>query len=237
MAMGVGRFAADGIAVVSGVLRPAEVERLCDLGEPLLRGAAGPRPGVRRALEKVPEFADVLNDSQVPALAERITGPAARVVRSILFDKSADTWAVPWHQDATVALRERADAPGFGPWSVKDGEAHARPPRELLDEILVVRLHLDDCGPDNGPLRVIPGSHRSGVHPERNLGVIVETGPVVECVVKAGDAVLMRPHSVHSSPRATRPARRRVLHLEMTARELPTGLAWGETAMLSVSRG
>ena len=30
------------------------------------------------------------------------------------------------------------------------------------ESMLVVRLHLDDCGEDNGPLRVLPGSHRLG---------------------------------------------------------------------------
>ena len=31
-----------------------------------------------------------------------------------------------------------------------------------MSRLLTVRLHLDDCGNDNGPLRVVPSSHRRG---------------------------------------------------------------------------
>jgi hypothetical protein len=31
------------------------------------------------------------------------------------------------------------------------------PPAEILDKMLTLRVHLDDCGEENGPLRVIPG--------------------------------------------------------------------------------
>ena len=84
-------------------------------------------------------------------------------VRAIYFDKSPEAnWLVPWHQDLTVALRSRREVPGFGPWSVKDGVPHVQPPVERLEQMLTVRLHLDDADEGNGALRVLPGSHRSG---------------------------------------------------------------------------
>jgi hypothetical protein len=64
-----------------------------------------------------------------------------------------------WHQDRAIAVRDRVDVPGFGPWSVKAGLVHVEPPVDILERMLAVRLHLDDCGEDNGPLRVLPGSH------------------------------------------------------------------------------
>jgi hypothetical protein len=67
-------------------------------------------------------------------------------VRAIYFDKSSDAnWLVPWHQDLTLALRERLESPGFGPWSVKDGIPHVQPPVELLERMLTVRIHFDDA--------------------------------------------------------------------------------------------
>ena len=48
-------------------------------------------------------------------------------VRAIYFDKSPEAnWLVPWHQDLTLALRSRAEVPGFGPWS-SEGRRSSRP--------------------------------------------------------------------------------------------------------------
>jgi ectoine hydroxylase-related dioxygenase (phytanoyl-CoA dioxygenase family) len=81
-------------------------------------------------------------------------------VRAIFFDKSSGSnWLVPWHQDLTIAVASKCEAPGFGPWSVKDGIPHVQPPDELLKQMIALRLHLDDCDASNGALRVIPGSH------------------------------------------------------------------------------
>lgn len=45
-----------------------------------------------------------------------------RPVRSILFDKSrASNWSLGWHQDRTIAVAERVDAPGFLSWNRKGG--------------------------------------------------------------------------------------------------------------------
>ena len=43
----------------------------------------------------------------------------------------------------TLALRARAEVPGFGPWSTKNGIPHVQPPVDLLKQMLAVRLHLD----------------------------------------------------------------------------------------------
>ena len=50
----------------------------------------------------------------------------------------------------------------FGPWSVKDGVPHVQAPAEYLEQMLAVRLHLDDADEENGALRVLVGSHRLG---------------------------------------------------------------------------
>jgi ectoine hydroxylase-related dioxygenase (phytanoyl-CoA dioxygenase family) len=60
-------------------------------------------------------------------------------------------------------VREQRDVPGWGPWSTKDGVLHVRPPAEVMARMLAVRVHLDDCGESDGPLRVLPGSHKHGL--------------------------------------------------------------------------
>ena len=143
--------------------------------------------------------------------------PGAFCVRGLMFDKTPGrNWKVAWHRDETVAVRERVEADGFGPWSVKHGVPHVRPPRGggVLAGMLTARLHVDACGPDSGPLRVRPGSHDGD-----GRGEVTVTAGV-------GDVLLMRPLLEHASSAATDPAHRRVLHLEFAAEELPGEMEW-----------
>ena len=49
-------------------------------------------------------------------VAASILGPECLPVRAILFDKNADqNWSLGWHQDRTIAVRQRIDIDGFGP--------------------------------------------------------------------------------------------------------------------------
>lgn len=58
----------------------------------------------------------------IGAIAAAVLGPGARPVRAILFDKTAErNWALGWHQDRTIVVKERVDADGCGPWTVKSG--------------------------------------------------------------------------------------------------------------------
>jgi len=52
---------------------------------------------------------------------------------------------------------------GFGSWTVKAGVHHVQPPTDVLENMVAVRIHLDECREDNGPVRVIPGSHSKGL--------------------------------------------------------------------------
>ncbi len=103
----------------------------------------------------------------IGAIAATAIGPRALPVRAILFDKTAERhWALCWHQDRTIVVRERIDAPGFGPWTVKSGLIQAEPPFKTLERMVKVRVHPDPVDASNAPLRIVPGSHRLGRLPE-----------------------------------------------------------------------
>lgn len=73
----------------------------------------------------------------IGAVAASVLGQGAKPVRAILFNKSAETnWSLAWHQDRTICVRERREAPGFGPWTVKGGMLHVAPPFELLSKMV-----------------------------------------------------------------------------------------------------
>ncbi|HSZ56358.1 MAG TPA: phytanoyl-CoA dioxygenase family protein [Tepidisphaeraceae bacterium] len=97
-----------------------------------------------------------------------------------------------------------------------------------LAVMLTVRLHLDDCGPDNGPLKVIAGSHRSRILSQQRIEQQLATAPARDCCVERGGVVLMRPLLLHASSSATQSGHRRVVHLEYAASSLPQGLEWAE---------
>jgi hypothetical protein len=96
----------------------------------------------------------------------------------------------------------------------------------ILKNMLPFRLYLDDCVPGNGPVRVLPGSHRHGRIAESDIPEWRQRVAEVVCTVPRGGALRMRPLLVHASSPAVSPGRRRVLHIEYAAEELPGGLEW-----------
>lgn len=213
-----------GFAVVPNVLADEEVDDLIRAIETELHGAAA---GVRQPHEVFPAIRDLVSGGEIRKLVEPAVGKEARVVRSILFDKTAErNWGVPWHQDLTIAVAEQREVAGFTGWSVKEGVNHVQAPREVLEGMLTVRLHLDDCGAENGPLWVLPGTHRNGWLDSEAIDLAKREGKEEACLVKRGGAVLMRPLLLHASSRATKPGRRRVLHLEFASQGLPGGLSY-----------
>jgi hypothetical protein len=153
--------------------------------------------------------------------------PGARAVQCTLFDKSADkNWLVALHQDLSIPVRERVPDPECRGWSEKEGVIYVQPPVAVLESLVAVRAHLDDCGPESGPLRVVPRSHRHGRLSPDAAKVLREQHGEVECIALRGGAIAMRPLLLHSSSKARTQSRRRVLHFLFGPPELVCGLRW-----------
>jgi hypothetical protein len=116
------------------------------------------------------------------------------------------------------------ELPGYRGWSNKAGVWQVQPPAEVLANMVAVRVHLDDCQASNGPLRIIPGSHRCGWI--EDLDAWKSRVPEVICTVSIGGVVTMCPLTLHASARSDQIANRRVIHIEYAAAELPSGLDW-----------
>jgi len=138
----------------------------------------------------------------------------AVAVQAIAFDKTVGTnWKVAWHQDLMFPFAEAVSVPEYDLASMKDGIDYARPPVSVLEEMLAVRLHLDDCDAGNGPLRVSSGTHRAGVLPMSEVAGLVKARGETVCLAEEGEALLMRPLLLHASSKALEPRHRRVLHV------------------------
>jgi ectoine hydroxylase-related dioxygenase (phytanoyl-CoA dioxygenase family) len=172
---------------------------------------------------------DLAESSAIRAVVKTILGSGARVVCGILFDETEGAnWKVPWHQDVTIAVDRRVEAAGYGPWSMKAGVLHVQPPASVLERMVSVRLHLDDCPKDNGALRVIAGSHSNDTLEERLIQDLAERSVAVTCAMQRGGALVMRPLLLHASSASSIPGHRRIIHFDYAATELPTGMGWAE---------
>lgn len=223
-----------GFAVVESVVESETVSSLLRalankrIDQPASQ-RAGKAFGIRNLLNVVPLTRDLANSAPCRSLVEPILGSDVRVVRGIYFDKHRDAnWKVAWHQDLTIAVQQRIDVDGYGPWSTKAGIHHVQPPVAILENMLTVRLHLDDTDEANGALRVVPGSQQHGrLNPEEIEFWKQQQSPFT-CVVKSGGAIVMKPLLFHSSLAAVKPKHRRVLHFEYSSSDLPSGLRWFE---------
>jgi hypothetical protein len=153
--------------------------------------------------------------------------PGAVAVQCTLFDKSADrNWLVGLHQDVAIPVQERVAHPECSGWSEKEGVLYVQPPVRVLESLVAVRLHLDDCGPESGPLRVVPRSHRHGRLSADEAKTLRQQQGEVECLADRGGVVMIRPLLLHSSSKARAQSRRRVLHFLFGPSELTCGLRW-----------
>lgn len=182
--------------------------------------------GVR--LSGIPELRPCLSPAgPVGHVAASILGPESLPVRAILFDKNADqNWSLGWHQDRTIAVRQRVDIDGFGPWSVRSGMVHVEPPFDLLASMVTVRVHLDAVPEKNAPLLAAPGSHKQGRIPTSEIPEVVRQCGIITCLAAAGDIWLYAAPILHASDAASQPAHRRVLQIDYAVGQLPGGLEW-----------
>jgi ectoine hydroxylase-related dioxygenase (phytanoyl-CoA dioxygenase family) len=181
--------------------------------EPLQRSRAG-----ARHILGVSAISGLACDPRLVDIASRWLNAAAIPFKATLFEKGSDAnWLISWHQDTALPMTERRDIAGWGPWSLKSGVTYAHAPAHVLERVIALRVHLDDSTADNGPLRVLPGSHLQGVISDAHIHELSRRMKPVQCTVNAGGVIAMRPLLVHASSKASNEAQRRVLHLEYAA--------------------
>lgn len=215
-----------GFVVLESVIEAERLPSLRSEADRLL-DAAPEKGGARNGLNKSELFRELAFSEPLAGLARSILGTAALPVKLTIFDKTPRAnWKVPWHQDLTITVRERREVPGYGPWTEKGGLPHVQPPVGLLEKIVALRVHLDETSTNNGALRVIPGSHRSGRWSDRDIRRLLTEREEVVCPVAAAGVMMMSPLLLHASSASAAPSRRRVLHFEYCGAELPGGLCW-----------
>jgi ectoine hydroxylase-related dioxygenase (phytanoyl-CoA dioxygenase family) len=215
----------DGFAVIPGVLPEAQ----CRVVESHLAGLGTDIAGTRNLLDAdwCVSMAAMLRSSDylAPILADSVA------VQCTYFDKSPSVnWLVPIHQDLSIPVQKRVAHSELRGWAEKEGSLFVQPPPSVLEALIAIRLHIDDSGPENGPLRVIPGSHRSGRLLGADQATLRANRTEFSCTTPRGGVVAMKPLLLHASSKSASPRPRRVLHYLYGPLELPFGLGWCRAA-------
>jgi Phytanoyl-CoA dioxygenase (PhyH) len=210
-----------GFALLPALLETGHLDEVAEFLEPWLQGAVG-----SRNLLAQPQCRDTAAQLKTLLVEAGLLDGASVAVQCTLFDKTADrNWLVALHQDTSIPASTRSPDAAM-PIAIKESEPYVQPPVEVLQSLLAVRVHLDDCGADAGPLRVVPGSHRAGRLGDAEARGLRDVHGEVTCTAARGDALAMRPLLLHASSRARAPVRRRVLHFLFGPACLPHGLVW-----------
>ena len=224
----------DGFVLLRGVFRDEEVNRSIQqwnevqrrhsANEAILANEGGPAYGARNLLQLWPGVMELARQPRLCHSFRVVLGDQAGVVRVLFFDKPpGHSWALPWHKDYNIAVVAHGVTGTFTKPTTKAGVPHVMAPFALLNTMLTARIHLDDVTACNGPLRVIPGSHRFYL-----TGEDEPREPVTICC-GAGDVLLMRPLLTHASGNTQPDANthRRIIHLECAnSPVLPDGYEW-----------
>ena len=147
-------------------------------------------------------YFDIIRDERLLAVLRRLLGPAVRLQNSKLNLKSSGGAPVEWHQDWA-----------FYPYT--------------NDDVLAVGVMLDDMTPDNGPLMVVPGSHRGPLYNHHSDGLFcgsVDTAVAADAlkhaapvIAPAGSVSFHHARALHGSDVNRSGADRRLLLFEVMA--------------------
>ncbi|WP_236622395.1 phytanoyl-CoA dioxygenase family protein [Novipirellula maiorica] len=232
----------NGFVVIENAIELATVQSLCAQCEQAFlaesdvqraRSSRGHVYAARNLLDVVPEIQTFWRTGKPLQLLRSVLGDRFGLVRVLFFDKPPDrTWTLPWHKDTAIAVADNSRRSSlFSRPTQKSGVPHVVAGDDVLHQMLTLRFHLDDVTDENGPLRVIPGSHVSST----SEGEGSEAAVTIHAA--AGDLLAMRPLITHSSG-SSKPGtkrHRRILHLEFAADvNLPDGYQWHDFVAASM---
>jgi len=230
---------AEGFTIINNVYSENEIEKLISLIENVTENDSDSATfrksqdlfAIRQFHKEIPETLDFIFNQKLKDIIESNFGEGYFITKSIYFDKpEKSNWFVSYHQDLTISVDKKIEAENFENWTVKQNQFAVQPPTEVLENNFTIRIHIDNTTKENGALKVINNSHSKGVLRIENLDFENETETI--CEVEKGGIMIMKPLLFHASNKTTNNERRRVIHIEFSKQQLPSGLEWSEKTFL-----
>lgn len=216
-------FSENGYFIAESVFERSEMDSFIErLG---VVNIATERPGYRHLMCDPAVRGLVASDPRLTTFVEKISGEPMVPFKATLFNKAGKAnWLVAWHQDTALPVVRPPSFDEWGTAAIKDGITFCQAPARVLRQIVAIRIHIDDSVADNGPLRVIPGSHKERLS-DKEIDSAVTKRPQVTCTISKGGVLAMSPLIVHASSKCSSDRPRRVLHIEYApALELSDGV-------------
>jgi phytanoyl-CoA hydroxylase len=202
-----GQFARDGYMIFRGVLDRELIQEASDHVAWLLKRNPGLRPEQlhNNLMTDDPFWVRLVGDDRLLDVAEQFIGPNIALFASHYISKPPfDGQPVLWHQDGAF-------------W-----------PLEPM-EVVTLWLAIDESTPENGCMRVIPGTHTLDLQPMEDANEtavldkvvppeFVDESRAVDLVLKPGDVSVHNPLIIHGSKANRSPKRR----CGLTIRYIPT---------------
>lgn len=232
-----GEFIENGFAVINGIYSLREVEEILRVIENTNSDKDTFRKSndlfaIRQFFKEVTSVSKLVFNVKLISILKNLFGDKYYVVKSIYFDKpQSSNWYVSYHQDLTISVDKKLDVEGFRFWTTKKYQFSVQPTLDILQNIVTIRIHLDDTNENNGALKVVSKSHKKGIYRPETIDWTIEKE--VSCNVEKGGIMLMKPLLLHSSSRTTDNRQRRVIHIEFSNIELPKELNWSERMNLN----
>lgn len=190
-----------------------------------IKSLKGETYAARNVLDSLPESLTIWQRPEIIDFLTNCMGSDFGLVRGLFFDKHPQrTWSLGWHKDMTIAVEDNTlPTTHFCKPTKKSNVPHVEASEEVLNQMVTLRIHLDEVTDENGPLEVIPKSHLTGKQTTES------SEAVVKIHAQSGDILAMKPLISHASGSSTpgTTMHRRILHLEFAAnRELADGYQW-----------
>ena len=176
-----------------------------------------------RTSDLVASFA---SQSTIADVANALLGGGANAFSAFFLDKTRESnWQMPWHQNLRLPV-EVDSTHSYAGAMVEHGVPHIIPEAAYLNNVLIVRIALDDQSLTNGALEFVPRSHRLGILSDAETSAVGATEPSVCPQLSTGDIFFFKALLVHRSRESQSNNRRRVLQLEYSAGPPPGGHRW-----------
>ena len=150
-----GNLQSEGYCILPKAIERPIIEKLkrqlsSNLGDELdgsgTKSSRGTVYAARNLIESMPPIRTMwVNDLLCDFLLEEL-GSDFGLVRILFFDKPPErTWSLPWHKDQSVAVRDNSiPSKHFSRPTVKSGVPHFVASNSVLEQMLTLRIHLDN---------------------------------------------------------------------------------------------